>query len=69
MPKGIRDSVAIVGMGCTRFGELWDKSASDLMGDVVKETLGVVPGLEPHDPDAYWSMAGPVRHSDRLLWL
>lgn len=54
MPKGIRDSVAIVGMGCTQFGELWDKSASDLIVDAVKETLGVVPGLEPHDPDAYW---------------
>ncbi|MSV68843.1 MAG: hypothetical protein F2877_07140, partial [Actinobacteria bacterium] len=24
---GIRDRVAIVGMGCTRFAEHWDKSA------------------------------------------
>ena len=23
---GIRDQVAIVGMGCTNFGEHWDKS-------------------------------------------
>ena len=31
--NGIRDRVAIVGMGCTPFGEHWDKSASDLLVD------------------------------------
>ena len=31
MSGSIRDGVAIVGMGCTRFGELRDKSASDLV--------------------------------------
>ena len=29
--NGIKDRVAIVGMGCTRFGERFDKSADDLM--------------------------------------
>jgi acetyl-CoA C-acetyltransferase len=24
MPKGIRDKVAILGMGCSKFGERWD---------------------------------------------
>lgn len=33
MAQGIKDRVAIVGMGCTRFGEHWDKSATDLMVD------------------------------------
>ena len=28
---GIRDRVAIVGMGCTHFGEHWDKGADDLL--------------------------------------
>ena len=28
---GIKDRVAIVGMGCTQFGEHWDKSADDLL--------------------------------------
>ena len=28
---GIKDRVAIVGMGCTTFGEHWDRSADDLM--------------------------------------
>ena len=31
--NGIRDQVAIVGMGCTPFGEHWDKSADDLLVD------------------------------------
>src|SRR5437764_1200251 len=31
--KGIRDRVAIVGMGCTPFGEHWDKGADDLLVD------------------------------------
>jgi len=28
---GICDKVAIVGMGCTPFGEHWDKSVDDLL--------------------------------------
>jgi acetyl-CoA C-acetyltransferase len=50
---GIRDRVAIVGMGCTKFGELWTRSADDLMVDAVNETLGSV-GLGKQDIDAYW---------------
>ena len=30
--KGIKDRVAIIGMGCTKFGEHWDKGADDLAG-------------------------------------
>ena len=30
MAEGIRDKVAIIGMDCTRFGELWNKSVEDL---------------------------------------
>ena len=29
--KGIKDRVAIIGMGCTKFGEHWDKGAEDLL--------------------------------------
>ena len=32
---GIRDRVAIVGMGCTKFGEHFDRSADDLMVEAV----------------------------------
>ncbi len=28
---GIKDRVAIISMGCTPFGEHWDKGADDLM--------------------------------------
>ncbi len=35
--RGIRDRVAIVGMGCTNFGEHWDKSVDDLL---IESTAG-----------------------------
>ena len=39
--SGIRDQVAIIGMGCTRFGELWDKGVDDLLDRVVHRGGGV----------------------------
>jgi acetyl-CoA C-acetyltransferase len=39
MATGIRDRVAIIGMGCTRFGERWDASAEDLMVEAFTECL------------------------------
>lgn len=50
---GICDRVAIVGMGCTPFGEHWDKSVGDMLiessGEAVKSA-----GIELDDIDAYW---------------
>jgi acetyl-CoA C-acetyltransferase len=46
--------VAIVGMGCTPFGEHWGKSADDLLVDAVTECLASVPSLGRDDVDAYW---------------
>jgi acetyl-CoA C-acetyltransferase len=37
---GIRDKVAIVGMGCSRFGERWDAGAEDLMVEAFEEAIG-----------------------------
>jgi acetyl-CoA C-acetyltransferase len=51
--KGIRDKVAIVGMGCTKFGELWDKGVQDLMVEAYKEVLEDA-GIEPKDIQAAW---------------
>jgi acetyl-CoA C-acetyltransferase len=51
---GIADRVAIVGMGCTPFGEHWGKSAEDLLIDAVTECLGSVPAIGQDDVDAYW---------------
>jgi len=39
MADGIRDKVAILGMGCTRFGERWESSYEDLMVDALKDCL------------------------------
>ena len=39
MAGGIRDKVAIIGMGCTRFGERWESSAEDLMVEAFMECI------------------------------
>lgn len=53
MGKGIKDKVAIVGMGCTKFGELWDKSAADLMVESYMEAIEDA-GIEKKDIKAAW---------------
>jgi len=53
MAEGIRDKVAIIGMGCTRFGELWDKSADDLMVDAYVEAVEDA-GIETKDIEMAW---------------
>ncbi|MDQ4112401.1 MAG: acetyl-CoA acetyltransferase [Actinomycetota bacterium] len=50
---GIKDAVAIVGMGCTRFGERWDASTDDLLLEAVGEALDAA-GVQRDDVDAYW---------------
>jgi acetyl-CoA C-acetyltransferase len=50
---GIRDRVAIVGMGCTPFGEHWDKGLDDLIVDASMETFASA-GVTKEDVDAYW---------------
>jgi acetyl-CoA C-acetyltransferase len=50
---GIRDQVAIVGMGCTTFGEHWDKSADDMLIDSSSAALASA-GISLDDVDAFW---------------
>jgi len=50
---GIRDQVAIVGMGCTAFGEHWDKSTDDLLVDAATAAAASA-GVELGDIDAFW---------------
>lgn len=50
---GITDRVAIVGMGCTRFGEHWDKSAEDLALEAAVDALADA-HLDLPVVDAYW---------------
>lgn len=51
--RGIRDRVAIVGMGCTSFGEHWNRSADDLLIDAMKDAM-VSAHTTADDIDAYW---------------
>ena len=51
--RGIKDKVAIVGMGCTPFGEHWDKSAEDLLVEAAGEAQRSA-GIEADAVDAYW---------------
>ena len=51
--NGIKDRVAIVGMGCTAFGEHWDKGPDDLLIDAAYEAYASA-GVDPDDVDAYW---------------
>ena len=50
---GIKDRVAIVGMGCTKFGERWDASADDLLVEAAYEAFADA-GIEPKDIQAAW---------------
>ncbi len=49
----IKDKVAIIGMGCTKFGERWDASPEDLMVEAFKEAIEDA-GIEPKDIEAAW---------------
>ncbi len=50
---GICDRVAIVGMGCTAFGEQWNKSADDLLVEACSEALTSA-AVEKEQIDAFW---------------
>ena len=53
MARGIRDRVAIVGMGCSRFGERWDAGPEDLMLEAFQEAIADA-GLERDRLEAAW---------------
>ncbi len=53
MAIGIKDKVAIIGMGCTRFGERWDVGPEELMAEAFAECLEDA-GLEVGDIQAAW---------------
>lgn len=53
MPAGIRDKVAILGMGCSKFGERWDCDAADLIVEAFAEGRRDA-GIETKQIDAAW---------------
>jgi acetyl-CoA C-acetyltransferase len=53
MAIGIKDRVAILGMGCSKFGERWDASPEDLMVEAYTEAMTDA-GIAPEQLDAAW---------------
>jgi acetyl-CoA C-acetyltransferase len=51
--RGIRDRVAIVGMGCTNFGEHWDRGVDDMLIESTQAAMESA-GVNRDDIDAYW---------------
>jgi acetyl-CoA C-acetyltransferase len=50
---GIKDRVAIVGMGCTPFAEHWDKGVDELLTLAAGDAFTSA-GVDKHGVDAYW---------------
>jgi len=53
MAQGIKDKVAILGMGCSKFGERWDREADDLIVEAYEECIADA-GIETARIDAAW---------------
>jgi acetyl-CoA C-acetyltransferase len=53
MATGIKDKVAVLGMGCSRFGERWDAGAPELMAEALDEALADA-GIERNQIEAAW---------------
>lgn len=51
--ESIRDKVAIIGMGCTRFGERWDMGVEDLLVEAAYEAFEDA-GIQSSDIQAAW---------------
>jgi acetyl-CoA C-acetyltransferase len=76
MASGIKDRVAIIGMGCTAFGERWDAGAEDLIVEAFEEAIADA-GVERCRIGAAWmgnalddinvgNSALPLAHALRL---
>ncbi len=53
MATGIRDKVALLGMGCSKFGERWNDNAEDLMVESFSEAVADA-GIETDQIEAAW---------------
>ena len=53
MASGIRDKVAVIGMGCSKFGERWSDNAEDLMLEAFSEAVTDA-SIEKNEIGAAW---------------
>jgi acetyl-CoA C-acetyltransferase len=51
--ESIKDKIAIIGMGCTKFGENWEQGAEDLLIEAAHEAFADA-GVEAKDIQAAW---------------
>jgi acetyl-CoA C-acetyltransferase len=76
MASGIKDKVAVIGMGCTSFGEHWSKGPEDLMVEAFVEAIADA-GIDKSQIGAAWmgnalddinvgNSALPLAHALRL---
>ncbi len=78
MARGIKDKVAILGMGCSKFGERWDSGAEELMLEAVQgmpsptpastaKQLHAAPGSRPRSTRSHVGKSGiPLSTTLRL---
>ncbi|HEX3918993.1 MAG TPA: acetyl-CoA acetyltransferase, partial [Caulobacteraceae bacterium] len=57
MASGIKDRVAILGMGCAKFGERWDADAETLMVEAFQECIADA-GIDVSEIGAAWLGVG-----------
>src|SRR6201994_2363628 len=53
MASGIKDKVAILGMGCSKFGERWESGAEELMVEAYLEAMADA-GVDTNQIQAAW---------------
>jgi len=64
--ESIKDKVAIIGMGCTKFGERWDASREDLIFEACFEAFEDA-GIRPEDIQAGWMGTQNTGHRGTAL--
>ena len=57
MATGIKDKVAILGMGCSQFGERWNVGTNELLAEAFEEALADA-GIERKQIEAAWYGSG-----------
>ncbi|MFE9327600.1 acetyl-CoA acetyltransferase [Nocardia sp. NPDC052278] len=63
---GVRDKTAIVGMGCTAFGDHYNRSVEDLIVEAARGALESA-GMSVDDVDAFWVGTTRAGNSGMLL--
>ena len=69
MAVGIKDKVAILGVGCSRFGERWDASPEDLMVEAYTEAMAKFQEVTGLDAIAGARLLWDTYHPQFYVWI